>query len=100
MRLPSVARARPGLTLLEVLVALAIFLLALAGLVHLVTVAGNRALEAQYQTRAAELCQSKLAEVQAGAVPLSSQSDVAFDEAPEYHWSLDAGQGQAAGLYN
>jgi prepilin-type N-terminal cleavage/methylation domain-containing protein len=91
---------RRGLSLLEVLVALAIFLLSLVGLGFLLTVAGNTALETQYRTQAAGMCQSKLAEVAAGAVPLEGQSDVPFDEDPDYHWSLEVQAGTPQGLHN
>jgi prepilin-type N-terminal cleavage/methylation domain-containing protein len=96
---PRISR-RPGMTLLEVLIALAVFLLSLVALGRLVTWAGDRALDVQQRSRAAELCRSKLNEVQAGAVALSSQSDVPFDEDSVYHWSLDAEQGQVSGLWN
>jgi Tfp pilus assembly protein PilV len=98
MRLPSSRRA--GLSLLEVLVALALFLMALVGLEYLVTLGGQLALGTRQRSEAAQLCQSKMDEVAAGAVPLSSQSDVPFDEAPDYHWSLDAEQGSVSGLWN
>ena len=65
------AGGRPGLTLLEVLVALAIFLLSFAAISQLVTTAGHRALEARRKEEAARLARSKLAEVFAGAVPLT-----------------------------
>jgi prepilin-type N-terminal cleavage/methylation domain-containing protein len=91
---------RRGLSLLEVLVALAVFLLSLVGLGFLLAVAGNTALETQYRTQAAGLCQSKLAEVAAGAVSLEGQSDVPFDEDPTYHWSLEVQAGGPQGLHN
>jgi type II secretion system protein I len=99
MRRPRITR-RPGLTLLEVLIALAVFLLSLVALGRIVGYAGDRALDVQHRSRAAELCRSKLNEVQAGAVALSSQSDTPCDEDPDYRWSLDAEQGQVTGLWN
>jgi type II secretion system protein I len=90
---------RRGLTLLEVLVALGIFLVALVGIIKAVTIGGEQARQVQLQAQAAQLCQSKLAEVVAGVVPLSGQSDVPFDEAPDWLWSLDASQGDIAGLW-
>jgi hypothetical protein len=80
-------------------VALAIFLFALVGIGHLVTLSGDRALDVQQQGRAAQLCQSKLAEVLVGAVPLTSQSDVPFDEDPDWTWSLDAEPHSVSGLW-
>jgi general secretion pathway protein I len=90
---------RRGLTLLEVLIALGIFLTAFAALSQLVSLSADSALSIQQQSRAAQLCQAKLAEVAAGVVPLNSQSDVPFDEAPNYLWSLDASQAEISGLW-
>src|SRR5262245_38017090 len=83
-------RKRRGLSLMEILIALSIFLFSLIVIGKLITLSGDRALDVQQQSEAAQLCQTKLAEVIAGVVQLSSQSDVPFDEAPDYHWSLDA----------
>lgn len=98
---PIHAGRRPGLTLLEVLVALAIFLFAMVVMGGLITTAGDQALEVQYQSQAGQLCQTKLAEVNAGVVPLESQSDVSFDEDPDWQWSLSCEQdGSVNGLWN
>jgi prepilin-type N-terminal cleavage/methylation domain-containing protein len=91
---------RRGLSLLEVLVALIIFLLAFVALGHLVTVGGDLALETQQQVQAADLCQTKMAEVIAGAVPLTPQSAVPFEEDPAWQWSLDCEQNNFPGLWN
>jgi len=91
---------RRGLSLMEVLVALAIFLLAFVMLGRLVIFGGDRALEGQQQFRAADLCQSKLAEVVAGALPLTSQPEVAFEEDPAWHWSLECEKSNFPGLWN
>jgi len=97
---PQQHPTRPGFSLMEVLVALAIFLLAFAGISRLVTLASDRALDVKLQSQATQLCQAKLAEVVAGAVPLSSQADVSLDEDPSWTWSLDAEQGNVPGLWN
>jgi hypothetical protein len=88
------------MSLLEVLLALAIFLVSFAGLSYLVTVSGDQAMRSHRKTRAISLAQTKLGEVAAGAVPLQSQSDEPFEEDPDYVWSLDAESGGAAGLWN
>ncbi len=91
---------RSGLSLLEVLIALAIFLISLIGLGQLITISGERSLDVQQQGYAAQLCQSKLAEVLSGVVPVSgSQSEVPFDDDPDWHWSLDAQQNSISGLW-
>jgi general secretion pathway protein I len=100
IRHPELGRRRPGFSLLEVLVALAIFLFALVGIGRLITWGGDQALEVKFKSQATKLCQAKLSEVIAGAVALSSQSDVPLDEDPSWTWSLDAEQGNFPGLWN
>jgi hypothetical protein len=85
---------------MEVLVALTIFLLAFVMLGRLVIFGGDRAREGQQHFRAADLCQSKLAEVIAGALPLTSQPEVGFEEDPDWHWSLDCEKSNFPGLWN
>lgn len=79
---------------------MAVFLMSIVALGHLLNVAGNLALVAHQQSRAASLCQTKMNEVLGGAVALEGQGDVPFDEEPEYTWSLQADQGGVQGLYN
>jgi general secretion pathway protein I len=89
---------RPGLSLLEVLVALAIFLLAIGALWHLVGQATFNAERAHHQAQAARIAQSKLHLVMAGRYPLSGvESQSADDDDPgiddgddlkNYTWSL------------
>src|SRR5438552_13621462 len=96
---PCPGSRRRGLTLLEVLVALGIFLMSFAAISQLVSLSADRALEVQQQTQATQLCQAKLAEVAAGVVPLSGQSGVPFDEDPKFLWSVDAAQADISGLW-
>lgn len=93
-------RRRSGLSLLEVLVAMAIFLFSVIAIAHMIGLAGDRALVVQRQSQAIQICQTKMAEVIAGAIPLSSQSDVPLDEDPDWHWSLNAQSGSVPGLWN
>jgi general secretion pathway protein I len=90
---------RPGLTLIEVLVALAIFLLALGAITRLITFAGQRAADARRTDEASRLARSKMGEVFAGVVPLSSSGDTPFDEEPDYSWSMTADSGSLTGLW-
>jgi len=82
------------LTLLEVIVAMAIFLVALAAIGQLIQFGMMRALDAEYQSQALQKAQSKMAEVIAGAEPLGSQTDSPFPDDPDgvWHWSIDAAQ--------
>lgn len=65
-----------GLTLLEVVIALAIFLMALVPIWHLVSLGGERALDVQQQAQASMLCQGKLDSVKIGAEPLNGSGTV------------------------
>ena len=91
---------RPALTLLEVLIALAIFLLAMVVFGEMIVRNSQLARDVQRQNLATRLCKSKLNEVISGVVPLSSQGDAPFDEEPDYTWSLDAENGSVDGLWN
>src|SRR5262245_30909307 len=82
-KLPRRRRIRRGLTLLEVIIALAIFLFSLVAIGRLVMFAGDRAMD--IQGREAQLCQAKLAELTSGVTPLTS-AEGDFDEAPDWHW--------------
>jgi type II secretion system protein I len=96
---PRRTHRRRGLSLLEVLVALAIFLLAVVAIGRLIILGGENALEVQMQSEAALICQSQMNKVTAGVVPLSSQAEVPLDEDPAWLWSLDAEQGTVPGLW-
>jgi len=88
------------MTLLEVLTALAIFLMAMVAFGDIVIRNGQVALDIQHQNLATRLCQSKMAEVASGLVPLASDGGEAFDEEPDYTWAVDAEQGQMNGVWN
>ncbi len=102
MRLPTPQTRRPGLTLLEVLVATTILVLALGGINSLVSMASDHALEVQIRNQASRLCQSTLARVMSGELPLSGQGDTPVDEDPDYQWSVDCDQSSvgSAGTVN
>jgi general secretion pathway protein I len=91
---------RPALTLLEVVIALAIFLLAMTVFSQMLLRNGEITRDIQRQNLATRLCQSKLSEVVAGVVPLTSQGDGSFDEEPNYTWSLEADNGSITGIWN
>jgi general secretion pathway protein I len=91
--IPTQKRTRAGLTLLEVLISLAIFLGALTALSQLIGIGSRAAVQAQLRTQAILKCQSKLAEVLAGAQPLESVSQAAFEDEENWKWSLDVQPG-------
>src|SRR6516225_4012551 len=77
---------RRGLTLLEVIISLAIFLFAMVAVGRLITMGANHARD--IQGREAQLCQSKLAELVSGVSPMQS-GEGDFEEAPDWHWSVE-----------
>jgi general secretion pathway protein I len=84
---------RHGLTLLEVIVSLAIFLFALIAIGQLMSFATDRLLDARYTQHAAFLCQSKLSEVSIGSIALQSQGESDFDDGGlTWKWTLDCNQ--------
>lgn len=89
---------RRGLSLLEVLLAMGIFLLTMVALTQLVILAGDRALDVKMQSQAVQMAQTKMAEVVAGVQPLNGQSGMPFDEDPDWTWSLDVQSVQSNGV--
>lgn len=99
MRLQSPAR-RPGMSLLEVLGATAIFLMSIVAIGELMSVSTDQALEVQYRSRATRLCQSKLNEFASGVEQMNGATEGDFEEAPGYSWRADvSSEGSAANLY-
>jgi hypothetical protein len=88
------------MSLLEVILALTILLMALIPLGRLVIISGERAREVHDLAVATQLCQSKLGEVVAGVVPLSSVSGTPFEEDESWTWSMDCSQGDIPNLWD
>ena len=86
------AGRRSGITLLEVLVSMAIFLFSLAAIGQLVDYGADRGMDARMQTIGVRLAQSKMAEAEAGVVAVNTASSGTFDEESDWNWSLDPGQ--------
>jgi general secretion pathway protein I len=93
------ARRRPGLTLIEVLLALAILLLALAAIGQLVDVGSDRGVDARFHIRGTRLAQAKLAECEAGVIDVTGGGSGTFDEEPEWSWTVDSQPETATNLY-
>jgi type II secretion system protein I len=87
------SRPRKGLTLFEVLLALAIFLVSLAALAHLIANGTRAAVQGRLQTEAIIRCESKMAEVVAGAEAMEALSSVAFTDDPKWIWDLSIEEG-------
>jgi len=84
------AQPRSGLSLLEVLLSLAIFLLSLVALGQLVSFGSDRARDVQYLSIASVKAQSKLNEVVAGAVSMTGAGESTFDDDPDWSWAMTA----------
>jgi prepilin-type N-terminal cleavage/methylation domain-containing protein len=82
-------RYRHGLSLIEVLLAMTIFLLAIVAIGRLVDMGTDRELEARLNTRGSRLAAAKLAEVESGATALTETGGT-FDNDPEWTWTMTA----------
>ena len=85
---------RQGLTLLEVLLSLGLFLGALAALSQLWYGGVRAAVQSRLSTQAILRCESKLNEVVAGAVPLQTTGNTPFDDDSSWTWSVQVETGQ------
>lgn len=97
LRPPHAPRA--GLTLLEVIVSVAIFLIGIIAVGGLIQMSTNLATDIAAETEALQLCQSKLGEVVAGAVPLQAQPEQPFEHNPKWTWSMECTQGEIPSLW-
>jgi Tfp pilus assembly protein PilV len=86
--------ARSGLTLLEVIVSMAIFLMSFIAIASLMNMGQMQAVEVQLQATALQKAQSKMSDVICGSEPLGSQSSVPFteDTTGKWTWSMEADQ--------
>ena len=80
---------RRGFSLFEVVLSLSILLGALTAWSQLIDTGARAGIKAKLQTEAILRCESKLAEMIAGAEALETADGVAFDDDPE-HWSWAA----------
>lgn len=95
----NAATDRTGLSLIEVLLALAIFLTALAAIAQLVDMGADRELETRYYSRGARLAQAKLAEVECGVLPLESGSGAFDGDDANWSWTLNVQSSDIPNLY-
>ena len=79
---------RHGMTLLEVVIALALFFAAMAAISEILHIGSVASVKAQMRADASLLGESKLNEVIAGIVPLTSVEQQTFENAPQWTWSL------------
>jgi len=86
---------RAGLTLLEVILSLTIFLASMVVLSQLISTGVRAAVQARWQTQAILRCESKFDELIAGAEPLQDTTEGSFidDELDVWRWSLQIAPG-------
>lgn len=91
---------RDGLTLLEVLVSVAIFLGSLTAIMQLLNTGQQAEVSARLQSEAVLRCDSKMAEIVAGIEKPVSSADGTFldDEIGSWKWSVDVTNGSATSL--
>lgn len=95
MKQPSAHR---GLSLLEVILAIAILGTAMAVIGQLMNLGYRSAVEARLRTDAGLLCDTKMAELVAGVLEVKSSSGQAIAEAPGWVYSIDIQSGSQLGL--
>lgn len=91
---------RSGLTLLEVLVSVAIFLGALTAIMQLLNTGQQAEIAARLESEAVLRCDGKMAEIVAGVEEAVSSADGIFpdDETGNWKWAADVTTGNATGL--
>ena len=90
---------RPGITLIEVLAALAVFLIALTGISQLVDFGSDMAVDASRVNTGTRLAQSKLAEVEAGLIAVQDGGSGTFDLEAGWQWEVIPGPSVAPNTY-
>jgi general secretion pathway protein I len=90
--------SRGGITLFEVVLALAIFIGAFAAISQILRNGGQAATRAQLTSEGALRCQSRMNEAVAGVVPLQPSQNVPFEDDPRWQWSLNVYDGPVPGL--
>ena len=89
---------RRGLSLLEVLVALAVFLFSYAAIWQLMNMAGDQAIELATRNEATRIGQSVLARIAIGDLPMESSGDMSYDDDADYSYSVDVQEGVVESL--
>ena len=95
---PQPSHRRAGVSLLEVVLALGIFVAGLAALSQLHATGTDAAVQARLKTHAILRCESKLNEVSAGVEPLQAANALPFEDDSSWNWSLTSEPGPHADL--
>ncbi len=96
---PGNEKNRSGLSLFEVIIALAIFVGSIAAIGQLVSNGVRGAVQVKLQSQATLRAETKMAEVVAGIIPLHGSTGGVFPDDPAWTWSVAAVAGSHEGLY-
>jgi type II secretory pathway pseudopilin PulG len=91
-------KRRSGISLLEVVIALAIFLGATTVIGQLVATGSQAAIGAQLKAEAARRCETVMSEAIAGVIPLEPTGEIAFEDDPLWTWNLDVKEAPVADM--
>ena len=89
---------RSGITLLEVLLATAIFMGSLTAILQVMRVGHDSRLSAKLDSEAALRCESLLGELVAGITPLTSESNQPFADSENWRYSVTVEEGPGESL--
>lgn len=92
------ADKRSGLSLLEVVLAIAILGGSMVVLTQLINIGHSNAMDARDMSEAQILCDTKISEVTAGIIPSSSVSGADIVEAPGWQYSMTVDKASIEGL--
>ena len=92
-RAGSSSRPRHAFSLLEVLLALAILLIALTGIGQLISVGTRAAIDARLESEATLRAECALQELLGGVQPMQSTSATPFEGDPDWHWMASVVEG-------
>jgi type II secretion system protein I len=81
------------MTLLEVFLALTIFVGALAAVSQIISTGTRASVQAELQSDAVLRAETQMAQIVSGAIPLTATSNAAFDDHAEWTWSLTVATG-------
>ncbi|MCP4785439.1 MAG: hypothetical protein GY903_24735 [Fuerstiella sp.] len=89
---------RSGITLLEVLLATAIFMGSLTAILQVMRVGHDSRLSAKLDSEAALRCESKLSELISGISPLTSESNQPFEDSENWRYTITVEEGPGESL--
>ncbi|MGF1579357.1 MAG: hypothetical protein ACFCD0_08350 [Gemmataceae bacterium] len=92
MQIRTVSTHRDGLSLIEVILAVVIFLFSLAAIGQLISFSSDRAIEARWTQEGMIHCQSKMDEFEARVLFLESTAKQEYEIDPSWQWSAEIEQ--------